>query len=37
MRRVIKAAYLEQDAGDLTALENPGTVDAIRMARKAAT
>ena len=24
MRRVIRAAYLDQDPGDLTALENPG-------------
>ena len=30
MRRVIRAAYLGQDPGDLTALENPATVEAIR-------
>ncbi len=29
MRRVIRAAYLGQDPGDLSALENPQTVDAI--------
>jgi acetyl-CoA synthetase len=34
MRRVIRAAYLDQDAGDLTALENPGAVEAIRQARE---
>lgn len=34
MRRVIRAAYLEQDAGDLSALENPGAVDFIRQARE---
>jgi acetyl-CoA synthetase len=26
MRRVIRAAYLGEDAGDLSALENPQTV-----------
>ena len=30
MRRVIRAAYLGQDPGDVTALENPAAVDAIR-------
>lgn len=30
MRRVIKAAYLGEDPGDLTALENPQTVEEIR-------
>jgi acetyl-CoA synthetase len=30
MRRVIRAAWLGTDAGDLTALENPAAVDAIR-------
>lgn len=30
MRRVIRAAYLDHDPGDLTALENPATVDIIR-------
>lgn len=30
MRRAIKAAYLNQDAGDLSSLENPQAVDAIR-------
>lgn len=29
MRRVIRAAYLDEDAGDLSALENPEAVDAI--------
>jgi acetyl-CoA synthetase len=33
MRRVIRAAYIGQDAGDLTALENPAAVEAIRTAR----
>lgn len=32
MRRVIRSAFLGQDAGDLTALENPGAVDFIRQA-----
>ena len=30
MRRVIRAAYLGEDPGDTTALENPATVEAIR-------
>ena len=30
MRRVIRAAYLGEDPGDLSALENPGAVDEIR-------
>ena len=30
MRRVIKAAYLGENAGDLSSLANPGAVDAIR-------
>jgi acetyl-CoA synthetase len=30
MRRVIRSAYLNQDPGNLAALENPGAVDAIR-------
>jgi acetyl-CoA synthetase len=30
MRRVIRAAYLGEDAGDLSALENPAAVDEIR-------
>ncbi|MBX3282821.1 MAG: AMP-binding protein [Acidobacteria bacterium] len=30
MRRVIRAAYLGQDAGDLSSLENPNAIDAIR-------
>jgi acetyl-CoA synthetase len=34
MRRVIKAAYLDQDAGDVSALENPATVEMIRRARE---
>ncbi|MBX3279124.1 MAG: AMP-binding protein [Acidobacteria bacterium] len=29
MRRVIRAAYLDEDPGDLTALENPATVNMI--------
>ena len=29
MRRVIRAAYLGEDAGDLSALENPKTVEEI--------
>ncbi|PLS14669.1 AMP-dependent synthetase [Bacillus sp. M6-12] len=31
MRRVIKSAYLNQDSGDLSSLENPATVEAIRL------
>lgn len=34
MRRVIRAAYLGQDTGDLSALENPAAIDAIQRARK---
>jgi acetyl-CoA synthetase len=34
MRRVIRAAYLDQDAGDVSALENPAAVDIIRRARE---
>lgn len=30
MRRVIRAAYLGEDLGDVTAMENPAAVDAIR-------
>lgn len=30
MRRVIRAAYLKENAGDLTALDNPAAVEAIR-------
>jgi acetyl-CoA synthetase len=33
MRRVIRAAYLGEDPGDLSALENPGAVDNIRTLR----
>lgn len=33
MRRVIRAAFLGADAGDLSSLENPGAVEAIRAAR----
>jgi acetyl-CoA synthetase len=36
MRRVIRAAYLGRDAGDLSSLENPRAVDAIAEARRAA-
>ena len=32
MRRVIRAAYLGEDPGDLSALENPGLVEEIRAA-----
>lgn len=32
MRRVIRAAYPGDDAGDLSALENPGAVEEIRQA-----
>ncbi|MBX3291719.1 MAG: AMP-binding protein [Acidobacteria bacterium] len=34
MRRVIRAAYLGEDPGDLSALENPKVVDAIAAAAK---
>src|SRR5262249_17827449 len=30
MRRVIRAAYLGEDPGDITALENPAAVEAVR-------
>jgi acetyl-CoA synthetase len=33
MRRVIRAAYLGQDAGDTSSLENPGIIEEIRQAR----
>jgi acetyl-CoA synthetase len=33
MHRVIRAAYLNQPMGDLSSLEDPGTVEAIRRAR----
>ena len=33
MRRVIRAAYLGDDLGDTSSLEDPRTVDAIRAAR----
>lgn len=33
MRRVIRATYLGRDPGDLSALENPASVDAIAGAR----
>jgi acetyl-CoA synthetase len=32
MRRLIRAAYLGQEAGDLSALENPSSIEAIRKA-----
>ncbi|MGH7834659.1 MAG: AMP-binding protein [Candidatus Binatia bacterium] len=32
MRRVVRAAYLSQDPGDLSALENPQSVEAVRKA-----
>jgi acetyl-CoA synthetase len=34
MRRVIRAAYLGESPGDLSALENPAAVDEIRAARR---
>jgi acetyl-CoA synthetase len=34
MRRVIRAAYLDEDAGDLSSLENPHAVDEIRKVRQ---
>jgi acetyl-CoA synthetase len=34
MRRVIRAAYLDQDPGDLSALENPAAVEFIRRAKE---
>jgi acetyl-CoA synthetase len=36
MRRILRAAYLGEDLGDLTALENPGALEAIRNLRRAA-
>jgi acetyl-CoA synthetase len=33
MRRVLRAAYLGEDPGDLSALENPGALEAIARAR----
>jgi acetyl-CoA synthetase len=35
MRRVLRAAYLGEDPGDITSLENPGCLDAIRSLRVA--
>ena len=35
MRRVARAAYLDADPGDLSALENPLAVEAIRALRAA--
>jgi acetyl-CoA synthetase len=37
MRRVIRAAYLNQEAGDLSALENPQSLEEIRRAAGAET
>jgi acetyl-CoA synthetase len=34
MRRVIRAAYIGQDPGDLSALENPAAVETIRLAKE---
>ena len=34
MRRVLRSAYLGEDPGDLSALENPSAVDAIRSAAR---
>ncbi len=36
MRRVIRAAYLGEDPGDISALENPSAVEAVRRAAKPA-
>lgn len=36
MRRVIRAAYLGRDAGDLSALENPAAVDFVRRVKEIA-
>jgi len=33
MRRVIRAAYLDEDLGDISSLEDPDTVEAIREAK----
>lgn len=33
MRRVIRAAYLDKETGDLSSLENPAAIDAIRAQR----
>jgi acetyl-CoA synthetase len=35
MRRVIRSAYLGEDPGDVSSLENPQAVDEIRLARRA--
>ena len=37
MRRVIRAAYLGEDPGDLSALENPAAINAIRRLKEAAS
>ena len=34
MRRVIRSAYLDEDLGDLSALEDPAAVDGIRNLHK---
>jgi acetyl-CoA synthetase len=34
MRRVLRAAYLDEDPGDLSPLENPQTLEAIRALRR---
>ena len=33
MRRVIRAAYLGHDPGDISSLENPAAIDAVRQSR----
>ena len=33
MRRILRAAYLNQNPGDLSALENPQSAEAVRNAR----
>jgi acetyl-CoA synthetase len=37
MRRVIRAAYLDQDPGDLSALENPAVLEIIKKTREPGT
>jgi acetyl-CoA synthetase len=33
MRRLIRSAYLNEDLGDTSSLENPSTIEAIENAR----
>jgi acetyl-CoA synthetase len=37
MRRVVRAAWLGLDPGDVSALDDPGTIDAIRRTGPTAT